>query len=240
MIFEKLSAVLQPSKLRLSLRECPACGHSVFIRLGEGEVAVRCLRCSATPVHLALIAAVKADLPRMGRRSAYELSSRGPVLKYLRRQFETVICSEYFKGISGGTMVNDVRCEDVQQLSFEDSSFDLCTSTEVFEHVADDLAGFREVFRVLRPDGHFVFTVPLSGALSTTERAAVVDGHLTHYLPPAYHGDNLTGSDSVFVFRDYGTDVCARIMAAGFRQATMIEPAADYFGYARKVVVAVK
>jgi ubiquinone/menaquinone biosynthesis C-methylase UbiE len=32
----------------------------------------------------------------------------------------------------------------VQRLSFADASFDLCTSTEVFEHVPDDRAGLRE------------------------------------------------------------------------------------------------
>ena len=45
---------------------------------------------------------------------------------------------------------------------YGDASFDLCTSTEVFEHMPDDLNGFSEIRRVLRPGGRFVFTVLLT------------------------------------------------------------------------------
>lgn len=240
MIFQKLLKMIQPSKMRLSVRICPACGLSPFVQLGLGEVAVRCLRCTATPVHLALIAAVKASLPHLQRWSAYELSSSGPVLAYLRTRFDEVTCSEYFKDIPGGTFINGVRCEDVQKLSFKNESFDLCTSTEVFEHVPDDMAGFNELFRVLRPRGRLIFTVPLTNAQSTTERAAMVDGKLAHFHAPTYHGDRLTGSGSVLVFRDYGADICARLKAVGFTYASIAEPTESYFGYSRKVVVAVK
>lgn len=240
MLFQKLLKLIQPSKMRLSVRICPACGLSPFVQLGVGEVAVRCLRCAATPVHLALIAAVKTSLPHLQRRSAYELSSGGPVLAYLRTRFDEVTCSEYLKDISGGTFVNGVRCEDVQKLSFEDESFDLCTSTEVFEHVPDDMAGFNELFRVLRPGGRLIFTVPLTDAYPTTERAAMVNGKLTHFMAPAYHGDRLAGSGSVLVFRDYGVDICARLKAVGFTYASIAEPLESYFGYSRGAVVAVK
>jgi len=226
--------------MRLSVRVCPACGLSPFVQLGQGEVAVRCLRCMATPVHLALIAAVKASLPLHQRWSVYELSSSGPVLAYLRTRFDEVTCSEYFKDIPGGAFVNGIRCEDVQKLSFKDESFDLCTSTEVFEHVPDDMAGFNELFRVLRPGGRLIFTAPLTDAQSTTERAAMVGGKLTYFLAPTYHGDRLTGSASVLVFRDYGLDICARLKEVGFTAASITEPATNYFGYSRKVVVAVK
>lgn len=236
----RLFTLLQPSALRLSLRACPVCGPSVILRLAEGEVAVRCVRCTATPVHLAVVAAVKARLPQLQRRSAYELSSRGPVLAYLRRQFDVVTCSEYFRGVPSGTMVNGVRCEDVQRLTFEDAAFDLCTSTEVFEHVPDDMAGFRELHRVLRPGGQLVFTVPLTDAESTIERAAMAADSVTYFKAPAYHGDRLTGSNTVLVFRDYGADICARLLAAGFRHAAIVEPSAHYFGCSRSVVVAVK
>ncbi len=42
---------------------------------------------------------------------------------------------------------------DVQDLPFEDDSFDTATATCVFCSVADPVAGLREVARVVRPDG---------------------------------------------------------------------------------------
>ena len=143
-------------------------------------------------------------------------------------------------GVEPGTDRDGVRCEDVQKLSFADEQFDLCTSTEVFEHVPDDAAGFAEVRRVLRKGGSFVFTVPLSDCALTVERALIVGGQTRHLLPPAYHGDRLRGEGKVLVFRDYGLDICDRIRTAGFSQAAVADASTHYFGFGRKVVVATR
>ena len=45
-----------------------------------------------------------------------------------------------------------------EQLPFQDASFDLVISLQVLEHVSNPEAVFSEVFRVLRPNGHFVLT----------------------------------------------------------------------------------
>jgi ubiquinone/menaquinone biosynthesis C-methylase UbiE len=49
---------------------------------------------------------------------------------------------------------------DAQDLTFEDSTFDFVVSLDVLEHVTDPLAMLREVCRVLKPNGQFLFTVP--------------------------------------------------------------------------------
>lgn len=45
-------------------------------------------------------------------------------------------------------------------LPFSDASFDVVIATDVLEHVPDDQAAVREMFRVLRPGGLAVVTVP--------------------------------------------------------------------------------
>jgi SAM-dependent methyltransferase len=45
-------------------------------------------------------------------------------------------------------------------LPFPDAGFDAVVSGEVLEHVPDDAAAAREIFRVLRPGGYCVVTVP--------------------------------------------------------------------------------
>jgi SAM-dependent methyltransferase len=104
----------------------------------------------------------------------------------------------------------------VQRLGHGDASFDLVTSTEVFEHVPDDRRAFAEVHRVLRPGGAVVFTVPLMETAATLERARLEDGAVVHLTAPEYHGDRLRGRGRVLAFRTYGLDVLDRLRAAGF------------------------
>ena len=66
-------------------------------------------------------------------------------------------------------------------LPFEDASFDLVCAFDVIEHVEDDLAAFRELSRVLKPNGVLVFSVPLH-ADQWTEFDAFV-GHVRRYDP---------------------------------------------------------
>ena len=49
---------------------------------------------------------------------------------------------------------------DIHHLAFANESFDRVIMSEVLEHLADDLAGLREVWRVLKPEGILVLTVP--------------------------------------------------------------------------------
>jgi len=56
--------------------------------------------------------------------------------------------------------LEDVRLGEASALPFEDASFDLVTALDVVEHLDDDAAAFREAWRVLRPGGHMLVTVP--------------------------------------------------------------------------------
>lgn len=47
-----------------------------------------------------------------------------------------------------------------EELPYEDGKFDLVTAFDVVEHMDDDLAGLREMYRVLRPGGHALLFVP--------------------------------------------------------------------------------
>ena len=233
-----LAASLRAGELRARPFACPACGLSLLLRLGADEMLVRCLRCRGTPVHLSLVAALRAHVPDLARRHAYELSTRGALHDFLAARCAGLATSEFLPGVAPGDVRDGVRCEDVQRLSFADGSFDLCTSTEVFEHVPDDLAGFRELARVLRPGGWLCFTVPILPAATTVTRARLAPEGVEHLLPPAYHGDRLTGADSVLVYRDYGADIVDRVRGSGFALATLWTPATPFFGHAREVLVA--
>ena len=56
--------------------------------------------------------------------------------------------------------LDKVRLGDGEELPYADGTFDLVTAFDVVEHMDDDLAGLREMRRVLRPGGRVLLFVP--------------------------------------------------------------------------------
>src|ERR1051325_1458610 len=54
----------------------------------------------------------------------------------------------------------NVRQGAAEKLPFADESFDLVTGLDVVEHLDDDVAGLKEMHRVLKPGGHPLLFVP--------------------------------------------------------------------------------
>lgn len=226
--------------VRMGRWHCACCGWTVQLRLAAADHGVRCSRCGASAITQSLVDVLQRTVGDPAAMTCLELSGRGALVAWLGRHAGSLMRTEYMPGKSPGCTVDGVRNEDVQALTFAQARFDLCTSTEVFEHVQDDMAGFREVLRVLKPGGAFVFTVPLTGAEYTVERARMVAGSVQHMLEPEYHNDPYSGSNRVLCFRNYGTDITARLRAAGFREARIEWPRNAMLGAARGVIVARK
>lgn len=235
--YRKIISLVRPAEVRFALERCPLCRYPISVQLQNRDIGVRCLVCGASAISRSLVEALQARVDSIEQRDAYELSAAGGVVRYLKAHARSLTTSEYFDGVPSGRFQDGIRCEDVQALSFEDCSFDLCTSTEVFEHVADDLAAFRETRRVLRPGGVLVFTVPLTGQSSTVERTSIIDGFRVNTMPAEYHSDRFRGPN-VFCYRNYGDDVLQRLAEAGFVDAQFYLPSQHLFGHSRRVVVA--
>lgn len=235
----RLLQTLRPAELGLARERCAVCGSGWLLRLARSELGVRCPRCGASAVTQSLAGVIRAELPGLANAAVYEMSAQGPLVAFLRRQAALLTTSELLDGVEPGESRDGVLCQNVEHLTFADASFDLCTSSEVFEHVEDDAAGFREVHRVLRPGGRFIFTVPLHDCADTVARMAVRDGQRVALLPRMYHADRYRGA-TVLVQRDYGRDIVERLRDAGFAGARIARPAQALFGHARPVIVAVR
>ena len=61
--------------------------------------------------------------------------------------------------------LGDVKLGDIENLPFENETFDLILATDIIEHVEDDARAVQELQRVLAPDGKLLITVPAFKAL---------------------------------------------------------------------------
>lgn len=100
---------------------------------------------------------------------------------------------------------------DMQHMYLAEATFDAVVHSDTLEHVPDPDLGLRECWRVLRPGGLCLYTVPIVVGRMTRRR----DG-----MPPAYHG--LTRSaDDFRVVTEYGDDAWHQPLAAGFREVRL-------------------
>jgi len=202
---------------RIYKSECPGCGGGQFLSLQQNDLMTRCMSCWATAMNLSLIPVVQGHSKKQKIDTAWEMSTYGATLTYLKKEIPVVHQSEYFIGVPSGQLVNGVMCQDVQQLSFADESIDVITSNQVFEHVADDIQGFAECYRVLRHGGALVLGIPLHDIPVSRQLAELRDGKMVFFGTPEYHGSRTTGPNSVPTFWHHSIhDICDRISKVGF------------------------
>ena len=236
-------SIMDWRKIAVRIMYCPVCAAKrPMIRLNTNEISVRCLKCRASAITMSLVTVLRRIVPDLETKEVYELSSRGALYNYLVRNSKKLTFSEFFETVPSGSFLHGIQCQDVQNLTYDSESFDICTSTEVFEHVPDDLKGFSEIRRVLKPLGVFIFTVPLSNQFETIERAMLSPtGEIQHLLSPEYHLDPIRGHTPVLSFRNYGQDIVNRLISQGFAHAEVIAHGKEKeipWGYASSVVVA--
>jgi SAM-dependent methyltransferase len=185
----------------------------------------RCLSCRATVTNLSLIPVIKRHFNGgYEGKVAYELSTYGSTLNWLKASFPTVITSEFMANQPTGQTINGIRNEDVQRLSFASESFHLVSSNQVFEHVPDDLQGFSECLRVLKPGGAMILSVPMFDIPATVRTATLEDSKVVFIGEPEYHDSRLEGAFSVPVFWHHAiADLADRVKSVGFASSELMD-----------------
>jgi SAM-dependent methyltransferase len=140
-----------------------------------------------------------------------ESSARGPYPAMLREKFDYYPTEYDPERIAEGTDPRSVA--DFQDLHFNDASFDIVIASDVFEHVRRDEDGFREILRVLKPEGSMILTVPYEHSrLSTIRRIDTSGERDVHHLEPEYHG----GGGHTLTYRNYGRDLLSLLHRTGY------------------------
>lgn len=207
---------------------CPVCGNAtLFLMTGapeavrNGAVCVRCGSCSRNR-HIARLAVAQfagsgaASMKELGRvpgMGIYHTSLSGPIFKALGRG-PNVVCADFIPDVERGTVKDGRLCQDLERLTFPDGGFDLVLSEDVFEHLEDYRAGFREVHRVLKKGGAHVFSIPFYFDRKTRDLWSLADGKKVLHEPIEYHGDPLRGT--IPCFTHFGYDLIEFLERTGF------------------------
>ncbi len=110
--------------------------------------------------------------------------------------------------------------QNLERLTFPDSRFDIVITSDVMEHVRLEDRAHKEIRRVLKPGGVYLFTVPHFRNRETLVRVRVADpedpSRDEHLLEPEYHGDANSEENRALAYRAFGTDLDDRLRAMGF------------------------
>lgn len=156
-----------------------------------------------------------------------------PFYHYTSRHFTQarIIGSEYF-GFEhqSGEIINGIRHEDAMAMSFESNSIDLIMSNDVYEHVPNYQQALKEAWRVIKPGGLLVFSIPFYADCQETRlRAIIENGKIKSLMEEQYHGNPMLNKGSL-VFNDFGWDILDDCKSVGFKDAYVLGYYSVFYG----------
>ena len=174
-----------------------------------------CSLCGSIPRERALMVAIESYFPEWREAVIHESSpgNRGASLR-LSKECSNYIASQYFQKQTPGSMVGNVRCENLESLSFDDNSVDLHVTQDVLEHIFHPYKAFKEIARTLKPGGMHICSVPIVNKDKPSRlRARIEKNDIVYLVPEQYHG-NPVGDGRALVTVDWGFDICRHIFEA--------------------------
>ena len=206
----------------IRMEKCYICGEETHFLVGKStnlkaSSCAKCgsaLRCSdlvkCLLEELEIENGILSDVATLkGQLSILNASANGTVHNGLRKM-DNYVGTEYIPGVESGKIMwcgigsDDLLCMDLQKIPFEDNTFDIVISEEVMEHIQDYNKALDEVYRVLKPGGIYIFTIPLMEGKKTQSRIG---------KKKYYHG---FAPQLYFVYTDFGDDIIEILNMHGF------------------------
>lgn len=190
---------------------CPCCEQHVTFRARDSWLrdSFLCTNCKSIPRERALMLTIEKYLPNWKELLIHESSpaNKGASAK-LKKFSKNYTASQYYTGKEFGLIVEGFRNEDLEHQTFDNESFDLVVTQDVFEHVYDPSKAFKEIARTLKKGGAHIFTVPLVNKFNPTIRWADKgeNGEPIFLHEPEYHGNPIDSKGSP-VTMHWGYDI---------------------------------
>jgi hypothetical protein len=199
-------------------------------RIGELRETLQCTHCGATMRHRTLVTAFLQRVSQavgrpvttvrqvaetgLGGLRVLDTDAFSPMSKLLRGQAGYIV-SSFQPGKPMDTLLGPQHYNlNLERIGFEDRSFDVVLTSDVMEHVRDIDAAHREIVRILKDGGSYIFTVPYDPACATHHLLVDTSGEQDrHLVPPQYHGDPLTGG--ILAYRVFGKAIFSDLERLG-------------------------
>ena len=175
---------------------------------------LKCPGCGSIPRERALMYVIQTFYPHWRDLRIHEMAPVGRGASIKLGEAAGYEASQYFPTLPLGERTPPGWMnQDAEKLTCADRAFDLVVTQDVFEHIFDIDAAFREIRRTLRPGGAHVFTTPLVKKAQPTECRAsrIADGSIRHHAEPEYHGNPVDPQGSLVTWH-FGYDLAARIL----------------------------
>ncbi|MBN9133057.1 MAG: class I SAM-dependent methyltransferase [Nitrosospira multiformis] len=135
----------------------------------------------------------------------------------LKHNVNYVSCEYFGRKYKSGDIVNGILNVDLAHSHFEGNAFDVVMTSDVFEHIPDPYKAFKEIYRILKPGGVHIFTVPFyQTGYFDEKRAEIMDGEVIHHMEPIYHLDPLN-PDGILVYNIFSLEMLLKLAQLGFR-----------------------
>jgi SAM-dependent methyltransferase len=186
-------------------RTCPICGYrGTFISVGHpGRWDARCLNCGSRERHRLLhLWITEGGGDKLAGKRILHFA---PEKAFMRRMRGNPLYQTADLLQAGVTHQVDIAATKLPA-----AAYDVVLANHVLEHIPDDRAAMRELFRLLKPGGLALLTVPINATRPTTyENPAIAS--------PAGRWAHFSAHDHL---RYYGLDFADRLAEAGFQVET--------------------
>lgn len=105
-------------------------------------------------------------------------------------------------------------------MNFPDEEFELLAASDVFVLTYDYEKAFAEAYRVLKPGGKVIFTVPFDGnSVETARRAEMTEQGLVYRAGEWNYGNPVVPEQPRPVYQVFGWDMLDTLKKCGFTDA---------------------
>lgn len=207
---------------------CNICGKkTIFLDFSGSPETYFCYHCGSSARNRAIAKlmlmevdpaseSVK-DMRQREEMDGYISSGYGALPQILKTKNFSV--SEYFENVPTGPARDCIRCEDLTNLTFPDETFDIVISEHVLEHVNDPIRSFKEINRVLKKNGLYLFTIPFESIDETITRV-FPDGRLI--MRERFHIDPLRHKGALVYTEFSKSDIIEKFLKPSMFRAEIL------------------